>query len=149
MILAATLLAKCPCLESCRETSISSVAKQTSKIIGLCNPSKLEAKFWGWLEVWRPALLCFTVNQHCSLSLLTVWSLWGDSGVARCWRKSNLHCWIHPAAKTTLGNQCTDVRFASFLSGEFNTMAVINTPVRKLAKRISVQWWDLLVGVIV
>ena len=31
---------------------------------GPCNPSKWEAEFWGWLEVWRPALLCFTVNQR-------------------------------------------------------------------------------------
>ena len=31
---------------------------------GPCNPSKREAELWGWLEVWRPALLCFTVNQH-------------------------------------------------------------------------------------
>ena len=31
---------------------------------GPCNPSKWEAEFWGWLDVWRPALLCFTVNQH-------------------------------------------------------------------------------------
>ena len=31
------------------------------------------------------------------------------------------------------------MRFASFLSGGFTTMAVINTPERKLAKRISVQ----------
>ena len=30
---------------------------------------------------------------------------------------------------------CTEVRFASFLSGGFITMAVINPPERKLAKR--------------
>ena len=34
--------------------------------------------------------------------------------------------------------QCTDVRFASFLSSGFTTMAVINPPVRKLTKRTSV-----------
>ena len=33
---------------------------------------------------------------------------------------------------------CTEVRFASFLSGGFTTMAVINQPERKLAKRTSV-----------
>ena len=33
---------------------------------------------------------------------------------------------------------CTEVHFASLLSGEFTTMAVINPPERKLAKRISV-----------
>ena len=36
--------------------------------------------------------------------------------------------------------QCTELRFASFLSGRFTTMAVINPPERKLAKRTSVQW---------
>ena len=36
--------------------------------------------------------------------------------------------------------QCTEVRFASFLSGGFTTMAVINSPEKKLAKRTSVQW---------
>ena len=34
----------------------------------------------------------------------------------------------------------TEVRFASFLSGGFTTMAVINPPERKLAKRTSVYW---------
>ena len=38
-----------------------------------------------------------------------------------------------------LSVQCTEVRFASFLSGGFTTMAVINQPERKLAKRIFVQ----------
>ena len=37
-------------------------------------------------------------------------------------------------------DQCTEVRFASFFSGGFTTMAVINPPERKLAKRISVHW---------
>ena len=36
--------------------------------------------------------------------------------------------------------KCTEVRFSSFLSGEFTTMAVINPPERKLAKHNSVQW---------
>ena len=30
-----------------------------------CNPSKWEAEFWRWLEVWRSALLCFIVNRCC------------------------------------------------------------------------------------
>ena len=34
---------------------------------------------------------------------------------------------------------CTEVRFATFLSGGFTTIAVINPPERKLAKRTSVQ----------
>ena len=38
--------------------------------------------------------------------------------------------------------QCTEVRFASLLSGGFNTMAVINPPERKLAKRTSVHFAD-------
>ena len=36
------------------------------------------------------------------------------------------------------GRQCTEVRFASFLSGGFTTMPVINPPERKRAKRTSV-----------
>ena len=35
--------------------------------------------------------------------------------------------------------QRTEVRLASFLSGGFTTMAVINPPEKKLAKRTSVQ----------
>ena len=38
--------------------------------------------------------------------------------------------------------QCTEVRFASFLSGGFTTMAVMNPPKKKLEKRTSVQWGD-------
>ena len=40
-------------------------------------------------------------------------------------------------------NQRTEVRFTSFLSGEFITMAVINPPEKKLAERTFVQWLDL------
>jgi hypothetical protein len=36
--------------------------------------------------------------------------------------------------------QCTEMRFASYLSGRFITMAVINPPEKKLAKCTSVQW---------
>ena len=35
-----------------------------------------------------------------------------------------------------------EVRFARFLSGGFTTMAVLNPPERKLAKRTSVQWGE-------
>ena len=38
---------------------------------------------------------------------------------------------------------CTEVRFASFLSGRFITMAAINSPEKKLAKRTSVQYKKL------
>ena len=41
-------------------------------------------------------------------------------------------------------NHCTEVRFASFLSGGFTTMAVINPPERKLIKRTSVHWFKIL-----
>ena len=37
-----------------------------------------------------------------------------------------------------LTKQCTEVRFASLLSGGFTTMAVINPPEKKLANRTSV-----------
>ena len=37
-------------------------------------------------------------------------------------------------------SQCTEVRFASLLSGGFTTMAVINPPEKKLANRTSVHW---------
>ena len=35
---------------------------------------------------------------------------------------------------------CTEVHFVSLLSGGFTTMAVINPPEKKLAKRTSVDW---------
>ena len=35
-------------------------------------------------------------------------------------------------------HQCTEMRFASFLSGGFITAIVVNPPERKLAKRTSV-----------
>ena len=43
--------------------------------------------------------------------------------------------------------QCTEVRFASFFSGGFTTMAVINPPGRKIEKRTSVQLkgWHLTI----
>ena len=39
--------------------------------------------------------------------------------------------------------QCTEVRFVSFFSGGFTTMAVMNTPERKLSKRTSVHCLDV------
>ena len=39
-----------------------------------------------------------------------------------------------------LSGQCTEVRIASFLSGGFATIPVLNPPERKLAKRTSVHW---------
>ena len=46
--------------------------------------------------------------------------------------------WLH--LKNKVANHCPEVHFASFLSGGFTTMAVINPPERKLVKRTSVQW---------
>ena len=43
----------------------------------------------------------------------------------------------HLCHKTTV--ECTEVCFASFLSGGFTTMAVLNPPERKLTKCTSVQ----------
>ena len=40
-------------------------------------------------------------------------------------------------------NQCTEVRFASLLSGGFTTMAVINPPESKLAKRTYVHLFEI------
>ena len=40
-------------------------------------------------------------------------------------------------------DHCTEVRFASTISGGVTTMAAINPPERKLAKRTSVQWSTL------
>ena len=37
-------------------------------------------------------------------------------------------------------NHCTEVRFASLLSGRFTTMAVINPPETELVNRTSVHW---------
>ena len=39
---------------------------------------------------------------------------------------------------------CTEVRFASFLSGGFITVIVVNPPERKLAKRTSVRWSEMI-----
>ena len=39
----------------------------------------------------------------------------------------------------------TEVRFASFLSGVFTTMAVINPQEKKLANRTSVHWVGKLI----
>ena len=38
-------------------------------------------------------------------------------------------------------DQCTELRFASFLSGGFITANLVNPPEMKLAKRTSVQWY--------
>ena len=47
-------------------------------------------------------------------------------------------------AKGTSINDCTEVRFASFLSGGFTTMALINPPEWELAKRTTVHWYSFV-----
>ena len=41
--------------------------------------------------------------------------------------------------------QCTEVRFASFLSGGFTTMTVMNPPEKKLEKRTSVHCLEIII----
>ena len=43
-------------------------------------------------------------------------------------------------AKLLIIPQCTEVRFASFLSNGFISDIVLNPPVRKMAKCTYVQW---------
>ena len=47
----------------------------------------------------------------------------------------------NPSEVPYSSNQYTEVRFVSFLSGEFTTIAVINPPERKLEKRTTVHWY--------
>ena len=51
----------------------------------------------------------------------------------------NIRYWLLKFDITHKFNHFTEVRFASFLSGGFTTMAVINPPERKLEKRSPVQ----------
>ena len=48
---------------------------------------------------------------------------------------------VSPWTSPICSMQCTEVRFASFLSGGFIHMAVINPPEMKVANRTSVQCW--------
>ena len=45
-----------------------------------------------------------------------------------------------------MSHHCTDMRFDSFLTGGFTTMAVMNPPEKKLEKRTSVHWYISLEG---
>ena len=47
---------------------------------------------------------------------------------------------IHRCAELILNYSYTEVRFASFLSGGFTTVIVINPPERKLAKHTSIHY---------
>ena len=53
-------------------------------------------------------------------------------------RESLIIEWSLTSHQVSQLNHFTEVRFASFLSGGFTTMAVINPPKRKLEKRTSV-----------
>ena len=46
--------------------------------------------------------------------------------------------WVH--FRPISHGECTEVRFASFLSGGFIIVIVVNPPERKLAKHTSVEW---------
>ena len=60
-------------------------------------------------------------------------------------RKGNYNCGFGFLAKiwTKLCSQCTEVRFASFLSGGFITAIVVYPPERKLTKHTSVECKNL------
>ena len=47
---------------------------------------------------------------------------------------------VSPITNTIFSRQCTEMRFASFLSGKFTTMAVMNSPERNVAKLSSLHW---------
>ena len=52
--------------------------------------------------------VCFTAfhkKPASALSLLKVWSPWGNPGMVRCLTKNNLGSWIHPAAHSALSKQ--------------------------------------------
>ena len=54
----------------------------------------------------------------------------------------------YESKSNSIFDQCTEVRFASFLSCDFTTMAVIDPPERKLAKRTSVHWSKVFIIVL-
>ena len=49
----------------------------------------------------------------------------------------------YPVCGKNRSSNCTEVRFASFFSGEFTTMVVMNSPEKKLEKRTSLNWFNL------
>ena len=65
-----------------------------------CNPSKWEAEFWGWLEVWRPA-----VKQR------THWACWwqyghpgGTKGWLGVWKRAIWAAWYIQQLKALLAS---------------------------------------------
>jgi hypothetical protein len=64
---------------------------------GPCNPSKWEARIWGWFEDGgSAAALCVTLN----LSSASTWTLWGNPGWPGCLRKCDSGQGKHPAAQS-------------------------------------------------
>ena len=77
----------------------------------------------------------------CSKKILQT-SLRYDKEPLTLWKGcENVHIYV-----PILSVQCTEVRFASFLSGGFTTMAVINPPDWKVANRTFVQCTETCFG---
>ena len=55
----------------------------------------------------------------------------------------SLHVFLFFLLSIEIFKHCTEVRFSSFLSGRFTTMAVMNPPEKKLKKRTSVHWFGM------
>ena len=72
--------------------------KQLGVLAWTCNPSKLEADIWGWIEVMRSAILHYS-EPASALSLPPVWSHWGNPGVARCREMATLPAGYIPQSK--------------------------------------------------
>ena len=61
-------------------------------------------------------------------------------------KKSHVNPCPHIGTWCGLKDNCTEMHFACFLSGGFITAIVVNPPEKKLAKRTSVQWPNLCLG---
>ena len=46
-----------------------------------------------------------TMSKRPNSRSVTAWSLWGNSGITRCLKKSNLGYWIHPKAQSAFVKQ--------------------------------------------
>ena len=80
-----------------------------------CNPSKWEADIWGWhLRMTWGQEVCYAL-LHCKpafvLGLPTVWSHWGDLGMARCWEMSTLPAGYIPRRKVTSASSSGSLGF--------------------------------------
>ena len=90
----------------------SILSDELGPFVRTCNPSKWEADIWGWLEVRRSAMIHYTVNQRPpGLGLLTVWSLWGNPGMARCQEMSTLPAGYIPQCKLTSASSSGSLDF--------------------------------------